>query len=43
RLVVGEASEVVLASQRIDVKKLVESGYKFKFEILEDALRDLLN
>jgi len=42
RLVVGEASEVVLASQRIDVKKLVESGYKFKFEILEDALRDLL-
>ncbi len=37
RLVVGEASEVVLASQRIDVKKLVESGYKFKFEILEDA------
>ena len=43
RLVVGEASEVVLASQRIDVKKLVESGYKFKFEILEDALRYLLN
>jgi len=43
RLVVGEASEVVLASQRIDVKKLVESGYKFKFEILEDALKDLLN
>jgi NAD dependent epimerase/dehydratase family enzyme len=42
RLVVGEASEVVLASQRIDVKKLVESGYKFKFEILEDALKDLL-
>lgn len=43
KLVIGEASEVVLASQRIDVKKLIESGYKFKFEILEDALRDLLN
>ncbi len=43
KLVVGEASEVILASQRINVNKLIDSGYKFKFEILEDALRDLLN
>ena len=42
RLVVGEAAEVVTASQRINSKKLLDSGYKFKFENLEDALRDLL-
>ncbi len=42
RLVVGEAVEVVTASQRINSKKLLDSGYKFKFENLEDALKDLL-
>ena len=42
RLVVGEAAEVVTASQRINSKKLLDSGYKFKFENIEDALRDLL-
>ena len=42
RLIVGEAAEVVTASQRINSKKLLDSGYKFKFENLEDALRDLL-
>jgi uncharacterized protein (TIGR01777 family) len=42
RLVVGEAAEVVTASQRIDSKKLLDSGYKFKFDKLENALRNLL-
>lgn len=42
KIVVGEAAEVVTASQRVDVKKLFKSGYKFKFDNLEDALRDLL-
>lgn len=42
KIVVGEAAEVVTASQRVDVKKLLSSGYKFKFEMLEEALRDLL-
>jgi hypothetical protein len=42
KIIVGEAAEVVLASQRIDVKKLIEGGYKFKFENFEEALRDLL-
>lgn len=42
KLVVGEAAEVVISSQRINSKKLVESGYKFKFESLEAALKDLL-
>ena len=42
KLVVGEAAEVVTASQRVDVGKLLNTGYKFKFDNLTDALRDLL-
>jgi uncharacterized protein (TIGR01777 family) len=42
RLVVGEAAEVVTASQRVVVSKLLNSGYKFKFTNLEEGLRDLL-
>lgn len=42
KIVVGEAAEVVTASQKIDANKILDSGYKFKFENLEDALRDLL-
>jgi uncharacterized protein (TIGR01777 family) len=42
KIVVGEAAEVVTASQRIDASKILYSGYKFKFENLEDALIDLL-
>jgi uncharacterized protein (TIGR01777 family) len=42
RIVVGEAAKVVTASQRINVKKLLDSGYKFKFEELDSTLRNLL-
>lgn len=42
KLVVGEASEVVTASQRVIPDKLLNSGYQFKFTNLEDAMRDLL-
>ena len=42
KLVIGEAAEVVTASQRVNEKKLNESGYIFKFDNLEDALRNLL-
>jgi NAD dependent epimerase/dehydratase family enzyme len=42
RIVVGEAAEVVTASQRIDIKKLLNSGYNFKFSELEQALYNLL-
>jgi len=43
KLVVGEAAEVVTASQKVDVQKLLNEGFRFKFENLEEALRDLLN
>lgn len=42
KIAIGEAGKVVLMSQRVDVKKILESGYKFRFEKLEEALRNLL-
>ena len=42
KFVVGEATEVVTASQKVIPEKLIKSDYKFKFTKLEDALRDLL-
>lgn len=42
RIAVGEAAEVVTASQRIDIKKLLKSGYNFKFTLLDKAFKDLL-
>lgn len=38
----GEASVMVLKGQRVLPCKLLESGYEFKFESLEGALRDVL-
>ncbi len=43
RIVVGEAAGTVASGQRINVEKLLKSGYKFKFENLEEALSDLLS
>lgn len=42
RIVVGEAAGTVVTGQRVIANKLLESGYKFKFEKLEMALKDLL-
>ncbi len=42
KFAIGEAGDVVLMSQRVSVDKLLKSGYKFKFENLEEALRDLI-
>lgn len=42
KLAIGEAADVVVVGQRVSVNKLLIAGYKFKFENLEEALRDLL-
>lgn len=42
KLAIGEAADVALMSQRVSVKKILDSGYKFKFENLESALKNLL-
>ncbi|TNE99490.1 MAG: TIGR01777 family protein [Deltaproteobacteria bacterium] len=36
----GEMSEILLGSQRVLPKRFTEEGYRFKYENLEDALRD---
>jgi len=42
RIVSGELGNYVTDSQRIAVEKIVNSGYKFKFENMKVALRDIL-
>jgi uncharacterized protein (TIGR01777 family) len=42
KLVAGELGEYAVMSQRTSVEKITKSGYKFKFENLEEALRKLL-
>jgi uncharacterized protein (TIGR01777 family) len=42
KLTFGEVGSVVLKGQKVIPKKLLESGYKFKFSHLEEALCDIL-
>jgi uncharacterized protein (TIGR01777 family) len=42
KILKGELGNYATDSQRITVDKLLQTGYKFKFENIEDALRDLL-
>lgn len=41
RILLGEMSEMLLTGQNVAPLKLMGSGYKFKFETLEPALKDL--
>jgi uncharacterized protein (TIGR01777 family) len=42
RIAVGEFGKYAVMSQKTSVEKILNAGYKFKYENLEDALRDLL-
>jgi uncharacterized protein (TIGR01777 family) len=42
KILKGELGNHATDSQRVVMNKLLNSGYKFKYENLEDALRDLL-
>jgi len=42
KILKGELGNYATDSQRVVMNKLLKSGYKFKFENIEDALRDLL-
>lgn len=42
RVAIGEAAESVVASQKAIPEKLLESGFKFKFENVEGALKNIL-
>jgi uncharacterized protein len=44
RLAFGEmANELLLASTRVEPKKLLDTGYRFQYPELEDALKHILN
>ncbi len=42
RLAVGEAATVVLTGQRVQPRKALELGYRFRFTQVEEALREIL-
>jgi len=42
KIAAGEVAEYAVMSQRTSVKKIIDAGYKFKFEKLEAELRDLM-
>ncbi|WP_373035123.1 TIGR01777 family oxidoreductase [Sulfurimonas sp.] len=42
KLVFGEGSTVVLDSKDVYPRKLLESGFEFKFDRFEDALKDII-
>jgi uncharacterized protein len=42
RLVIGQVTESVLASQRAVPKALLDNGFKFKYENIQAALNDLI-
>lgn len=43
KLALGEQSQLILEGQFVEPKKLLSSGYHFKFASLEDAITDLYN
>jgi uncharacterized protein (TIGR01777 family) len=42
KLIFGEGSTVLLDSKDVYPKKLLESGFEFRFDRFEDALRDVI-
>ncbi len=42
KVLLGEMSEMLLTGQNVYPKKLLEAGFKFKYPLLEPALKDLL-
>ncbi len=42
KIAMGEMSEIVLGSQRVHPKKATESGFVFKYPLIETTLKDLL-
>jgi hypothetical protein len=42
KILLGESSEALLISQKVIPKKLLEAGFKFKYDLLEKALENLL-
>jgi NAD dependent epimerase/dehydratase family enzyme len=43
RLMLGEFAETLLTGQKVFPKRLLDAGFKFKFPLIETALKDLLS
>jgi len=41
KLLIGEFAEYVLTGQKVVPAKALENGYKFEFERIEEALKDI--
>ena len=42
KIIIGEMADAIVAGQKIAVDKLLDTGFQFEFENLEEALKDLL-
>jgi len=43
KLLFGEMSEILLSSQKVAPKRILEDGFQFKFSNINDALKDVIN
>ncbi|MEJ2005026.1 MAG: DUF1731 domain-containing protein, partial [Cyclobacteriaceae bacterium] len=43
KMMVGEMAEMLLGGSRISAKKILETGFQFKYPELPDALTNLLH
>ena len=42
RLIVGQMADILVGGNRVSSKNIKDTGFNFQFEVLENALRDLL-
>ena len=42
KLIFGEMSTIILNGSKVSASKIKQTGFKFKFETLEDSLKNLI-
>jgi NAD dependent epimerase/dehydratase family enzyme len=43
KLIFGEMAAVILMSQNVSNEKIIQTGFKFRYENVSEALKNLLN
>ncbi|HMG15499.1 MAG TPA: DUF1731 domain-containing protein, partial [Saprospiraceae bacterium] len=41
KIMLGEMADVILSSNRVSPEKLISTGFKFSFPVIETALKDI--